>query len=644
MGRVKAFVGSHDKIFLRELAYRILDSMDDKLKKVFVAEKYDNADWMAAATLLFPLEMSKQVSFVTYTGSPDRCFQKLAGLFDTDDLTPTVSLFAISVRDPKESARDELFDSYVDNAYSEGSDRQAFFDFLSRVGWKDIGKGVIDAYHMFAVCEKGVVPPESARLRCLDALKQTMVSAKDDDIASVYNVVKDRMDPAMADFFGSVAVPRMKDRTTAERILAEVTAYTLEPSRSLGVGSEVVENYSRYKDPVLRCVDLGALDLIDYPAARYYCYKAWSESKDSKMADIISGYGPLDDLFIDASCSDGRSCIEALDKLCPLSDAAKGSIKDGIVSRAGSLPSALLNDVYGFGLTEDKELADRLSEAVSQRDDRQAMERSFVDVAIEKGDNTAATSLAKKIADSCMESNGDIASTIRFIGQRASSLDWKCSASLITALSKSIDFTGFGPLPAVREALAAFPDMEGMVTSEEASRIRLLDMADRVTKDSTMVDPMDVSSLSAEDREAFVKLCMGKTIPRKGGDKWVSDRLKLFSGCPEEAARRMGTIVSQSVLDKLDAEMVAAFIVSAKENGASDESVYANLKLDGKQASKVRKLLKDDILEAFNSHFKEGDAGSHKGLFSKPSEESEKKDDKPESKPKKGGLLGLFRR
>jgi len=641
MERVGSFVGSHDKEFLRELAYRILDSMDDKLKKVFVAERYDNADWIAAATMLLPLDMAKQISFTTYTGSPDRCFHKVAGLFDTDYISPTVSLFSLSVGDLKESERDELFDSYVDHAYSEGSDRQAFFEFLSRVGWKEVGKGIIDAYNMFCVCEKGTVPPEKSCLRCLDALKKTIVSAKDEDIISVYNVVKDRMDPGMADFFVNTAVPRMNDKEAANRILAEVAAYTLGPSRGITDGAEVVSTYPKYRDTVMRCVDLGALDLVDYPAARYYCYKASAETGDQKLSQVVSGYGALDDVFIDALCSDGTSCIDALGKKSLLSDSAKASVKDGMIARAGGLPSSLMERAYDFGLDEDSEFANRLSEAILQRGDRQAMEKAFVDAAISKGDTSSATAVAAKHVDSIIQSGGDLASTIRFIGQRASSLDWKCSASLLSALSKSIDFTGFGPLPAVREAMAAYPNMEGMVTDEEATRIRLLSTADVLSKEGA--GTMDISSLTPDEKKAFVKLSMSTAIPKKGADKWIESRLKLYSSCPDEAASRMGTIVSHSILDRFDAEAVASFIKTATSMGASDESIYSNLKMDGRQAGKVRKLLEDDVLKSFNNVFKE-DEDSHKGFFSKIKDDSKNEDEKQEKQPKKGGLLGFLKR
>jgi len=636
LDRVSSFVGSHDRRFLRELVYRILDSMDDKLKKVYVAERYDNADWIAAATMLIPLEMSKQISFITYTGSPDRCFHKVAGLFDTDDLSPMVSMFSISSGDFKESDRDELFDSYVDSAYSEGSDRQAFFEFLSRVGWKEVGKGIIDAYNMFCVCEKNIVPPEKSCLRCLDALKKTIVSAKDGDIVSVYNVVKGRMDPDMADFFGNTAVPRMNDKEAANRILAEVASYTLEPSRSIVDGAEVVSSYSKYKDTLMRCVNLGALDLVDYPAARYYCYKASAETGDQRLSQIVAGYGELDDVFIDALCSDG-TCVEALGKQSPLSDAAKSSLKNGILSRAGGLPSALLGRAFEFGLDEDHDLAHRLSEAILQREDRQAMEKTFIDAAIGKGDNSSATVIASRHVDSIVQGGGDLASTIRYMGQRASSLDWKCSASLLSALSKSIDFTGFGPLPAVREAMAAYPDMEGMVTSEEASRIRLLSTADVLSKEGA--GTMDLSSLTADERKAFVKLSMSTAIPKKEADKWVENRMKLYSSCPDEAASRMGTIVSHNIQDRFDADTVVSFIKSAKSIGASDESIYSNLRMDGKQAGKVRKLLEGDMLEGFNKLFKESE-DSHKGFFSKSKDDDEKSD----KQPKKGGLLGFLKR
>ncbi len=636
LDRLRSFVGSHDRRFLRELAYRILDSMDDKLKKVYVAEKYDNADWIAAATMLIPLEMSKQISFITYTGSPDRCFHKVAGLFDTDDLSPMVSMFSISTGDFKESDRDELFDSYVDSAYSEGSDRQAFFDFLSRIGWKEVGKGIIDAYNMFCVCEKNIVPPEKSCLRCLDALKKTIVSAKDEDIVSVYNAVKGRMDPDMADFFGNIAVPRMSDKESADRILAEVAAFTLEPSRGITDGAEAVSSYTRYKGTVMRCVELGAVDLVDYPAGRYYCYKAAAETGDQRVSQIVSGYGALDDMFIDALCSDG-TCVEALGKQSHLSDAAKSSLKDGIVSRAGDLPGSLLERAFEFGLDEDHGLADRLSEAILKRGDRQAMEKAFIDAAIGKGDGSSATALAAKHVDSIIQDGGDLASTIRFIGQRASSLDWKCSASLLSALSRSIDFTGFGPLPAVREAMAAYPDMEGIVTSEEASRIRLLSTADVMSKEGAGV--ADLSSLTPDEKKAFVKLSMSTAIPKKGGDKWVESRMSAYSGCPDEAASRMGTIVSHSIQDRFDAETVASFIKAAKSIGASDESIYGNLRMDGKQAGKVRKLLEGDTLEGFNKLFKESE-DSHKGFFSKGKDD----DEKSEKQPKKGGLLGFLKR
>ncbi|MBO4568483.1 MAG: hypothetical protein J5674_00630, partial [Candidatus Methanomethylophilaceae archaeon] len=177
LGRVSSFVRSHDKVFLRELAFRMLDSLDDKLKKVYVGEEYDNADWIAAATLLLPREMSKRIPFITYTGTPDRCFHKVAGIFDEGPLPPAVSLFKISVKGLKESERDPLFDSYVDNAYSEASDRDAFFAFLARTGWDDVGKGIIDAYHLFSVSEKGYVPTEELRHKCLDALRKVMGSA-----------------------------------------------------------------------------------------------------------------------------------------------------------------------------------------------------------------------------------------------------------------------------------------------------------------------------------------------------------------------------------------------------------------------------------------------------------------------------------
>lgn len=642
IGRVSAFARSHDRAFLRELAYRMLDSMDDKLKRVFVSDGYDDADWIAAATMLLPLDLAKQISFITYTGSPERCFHKLAGLFDDDDLPPMVAMFAISPGRFEESDRDELFDSYVDGAYEEGSDRQAFFDFLARVGWKDAGKGVIDAYHLFSVCEKGAVPPEGSRLRCLDALRRTLDSARDEDIQAVYGVVKGLMDPGMADFFANEAVPRMKDRKAADRMLAEVSAYTLEPSRGLAGASEVVSSYGRFKDAVLRCVDLDALDLIDFPAARYYCYKAWSESKGPRLAEVVSGYGALDDVFVDAVCLDGTAAA-AMSASSPLSEPARGSLKDGFVSRMGGLPAALLTDAFRLGLSEDPALASRLSEGISARADRGPLERSFIDEAIACGDAVSATAIAARHIGSCVEGGGDLAPVVRFIGERASSLDWKCVSGLLSALSGSIDFKGFGPLPAAREALAAFPDMEGMVTSEVSSRIRLLDSADRIAREDLPSGPVDLSSLGKDDAEAFLRLCIGPALPKKGADAWVKDRLELFPGCPDEAARRMGAVVSRSALDRFDAEAVASFISSARSLGASDEAVYGSLSLDARQAGKVRKLLDEGALEGFDQAFKE-EEGSRRGLFSKPQGDAAKEAEKQEKQPRKGGLLGFLKR
>ncbi len=648
LGRVSSFVASHDKRLLRELAYRTLDAMDDRLKKVFVAEKYDNADWIAAVTMLLPRDLAKQIPFITYTGNPDRCFHKLAGIFDRDDLPPSVSIFAVSLDGLKESERDELFDAYVDSAYSEGSDRERFFAFLSRVGWKGVGKGIIDAYHMFSVCEKGVVPPEGARRRALDALKATIGSATDEDVKSVYAAIKDVMDDDAAGFFESVAIPAMKDRQAADRMLAEVSAYRLAPSRAISDGPSVAESFGRYRDSVRRCLGLKAFDLLDYPAGRYYCMREWAESKDPGAAEALAGYEAFDGLFLDALCSDGKACMAAIGSGSPVSEAARAGLKEGISSRAGTLPRDLVVQAFGLGLKEDAAFAERLSAGSEGRSDRMQLEESFVDAALEAGDSDLATSLANRHVDFLM--GGEPVQAVRFVAKRASGLGGGCVAYLAARISGKIDFSSFVPLPAAKEALSAFPDMEGAASSADVARLRLLCDADSICRSGTARGPVDVSALEPEEVKRLVSLCLGPSLPQKHADRWISDRMEYFPACPDLAAERVSALLARTMSSGLDTGAVAAFIGSSKSIGASDESVYGKLKLDSKQRGKVRKLLDESLLEGFDAAFPEEEEPK-KGLFSKGKQEDAEEPKKglfskgkEEDQPKKGLLKGLFKR
>ncbi|MBO4798340.1 MAG: hypothetical protein J5494_06185, partial [Candidatus Methanomethylophilaceae archaeon] len=346
--KISAFVRGKDKAFFRELAYRVLDAMDDKLKKVYIREKYDNFSWIAAVTMLFPKEISKQIPFITYTGSPDRCFHKLAGIFD-EDPSPMVSVFTLSSDKFKESGRDDLFDSYVDNAYAESSDRERFFAFLSRTGWNSIGKDIINMYHLFSVCEKGFVPSPGDSRKSFAALRSVIRSATDSDIVSVYSVMKDVMDAEAADFFGNEAVPAMKDKEAADRILAEVTAFSLEPSRSLKDVRSVISSYEDHSDEVRKCISLKSFDLLDYPAGRYYCLREYVASGDPELAGALQGFD-LDGLSAEAAAADGKTCAEALKNSFPLKPSSKEMLKETVIGSAGTLPGDALISLFGLAI------------------------------------------------------------------------------------------------------------------------------------------------------------------------------------------------------------------------------------------------------------------------------------------------------
>ena len=645
-GRVKAFVAGHDKAFLRELAYRMLDAVDDRLKRVFVAEGYDNADWMAAATMLLPAGLSKSVSFITYTGTPGRCFHKLAGIFDDGPQPPEVSLFKISVKGLKESERDPLFDSYVDGAYAEGSDREAFFAFLSRMGWKEAGKRLINAYHLFSVCEKGYVPPAELCHKCTDALKAVIGSATDRDIRLAYDAVKGAMDDGDAAFYKEAASSAVKDRALADRMLAELAVRSLEPFRGLEDGRSIAESYAGNAGAVSDCLRLGAAGMLDFPAGRYYCLKDWMASGRKEAADALSGYSDPGEAFAEAACEDADVFISAVGDGSPLPDSAKRFLKDKMAGMEARLPKEVLGKVFGYALEKDQALASALFEGVSSRTDGLAVKEEFIDAAIGVGSMDLAETMAEEYVERAI--GGDLKHAISFIGPRASSVGNEAPRRLLSALAQSIDFSSYGPLPAAVEALRMFPEMEGMLPADDVSRIRMLAAADEIRRSGTVDGLLDLSGL--KDPEAFVALCIKGPLPQKNVESWISDRMRWFKDCPDAAAKRMQAMIARSGAGE-DADAISAFIKSAKSIGASDEAVFASLRLDRKTARKVRKQIPEDLQAAFDKYYveEEEQPGTLKGLLSRTTKGSEaKKEDskKPEAKeePKKGGLFGLFKR
>lgn len=145
---------------LKSLIDAFITSQSDKNRIVICDDKENIPFWIAAVTVLLPVEFAKEVTFDTYVSTPQYSFSKLMGIFheksnyNFDELSGACYIFDFKTGKTRESSRKYKYSEFLCDAFTLSEDEANEFNvFLSDViGNCSITDTIDDYLNLFEFC------------------------------------------------------------------------------------------------------------------------------------------------------------------------------------------------------------------------------------------------------------------------------------------------------------------------------------------------------------------------------------------------------------------------------------------------------------------------------------------------------------
>ena len=260
----------------------LISSIIDMKSKILFSDIQENVPkWIAVATLLLPLNMSKRVAFSTFGNLPEDISPSLVSVYGKSDSFVIIS-------GAKEV--DPFMDAYVDWIIADPERRDAFFEFIeSKVVVADLETLKIElARYLLEAGDSDTINT----LGLMDVCSRMVMSSRY-DIGSLaihtylsYLVSCGLYDQFMKEY--RMLSPCVRNKCDIDDLTKIYDQRSIVALKSVTSYEQIKVNQDHYMSIISRNIDSELIDKLDSAAVAFLVYEYWKACNDERSRKLLS--------------------------------------------------------------------------------------------------------------------------------------------------------------------------------------------------------------------------------------------------------------------------------------------------------------------------------------------------------------------